>query len=45
MADLINKSSCIIVQIGHDVGGNFNIHMWAAQGISLLEIGKKVVLC
>ena len=22
----------IIVQIGHDVGGNFNIHTWACSG-------------
>ena len=21
-----------IVQIGHDVGGNFNIHIWACSG-------------
>ena len=25
-------TSDIIVQIGHDVGGNFNIHIWACSG-------------
>ena len=24
--------NCIIVQIGHGVGGNFNIHIWACSG-------------
>ena len=29
MFNLHFKITCIIVQIGHDVGGNFNIHIWA----------------
>ena len=35
----------IIGQIGHDVGGNFNIHVWACSGISALEISEQVILC
>ena len=35
----------IIVQIGHDVGGNLNIHFGRALSISSLEIGEQVVLC
>ena len=35
----------IVVQMGYDVGGNFNIHIWRAPVISSLRIGEQVFLC
>ena len=33
------------MQLGHYVGGNFNIHIGRAPPISSLEIGEQVSLC
>ena len=33
------------MQTGHDVGGNFNIHIRHAPAISTLEIDEQVILC
>ena len=41
---LISVAVCIVVQIGHDIGGNFNIHIWVCSRESSLETGKRVVL-
>ena len=35
--------SCIMSQLGLDVGGNFNIHIWACSGDFMLEIDEQVM--
>ena len=37
------RASGIIVQIGHDVGGNLQFIFWRAPAISSLEMGGQVL--
>ena len=37
---LLSMKSSIIRQIGHCIGGNFNIHIWAWSDSPSVQIGR-----
>ena len=42
---MTEKQISIVMQMGHDVGGNFNIIFGRASAIVSLHIGKQIILC
>ena len=34
------KDACIVRQMGHCMGGNFNIHIWAWSASPSVQVGR-----